>query len=260
MPGLKYLPLVLKYLVRHRTRSLLTLGGVATAMFLFYAVQAMQVFKVGWDATTYDGRTDTPRDTAHRFWMRNNDINTQYDHFLDPSSFNYQNTWSMGKSCKGTGYWGIELNSYHPSNGLQQKWMIGGHTSGNPSCPMEPDVWYRIEMLFKWQSNNGFKWYCNVYNTSATLLWDSDDFESWDDDVWLGTWIQSNNLYFDDSAAGHQDPNFRYGYYGNCNCINIGNNGNAGASGEGEKFWAFSDYKVIDASDIEYDDDPWVGA
>lgn len=42
MPGLKYVPLVLKYLVRHRVRSLLTLSGVATAMFLFYAVQAMQ--------------------------------------------------------------------------------------------------------------------------------------------------------------------------------------------------------------------------
>ncbi|MBI5252256.1 MAG: ABC transporter permease [Desulfomonile tiedjei] len=42
MPGLKFLPLVLKYLVRHRGRSLLSLGGVATAMFLFCSVQAMQ--------------------------------------------------------------------------------------------------------------------------------------------------------------------------------------------------------------------------
>lgn len=33
---------MLKYIVRHRGRSLLTLGGVATAMFLFFAVQAMQ--------------------------------------------------------------------------------------------------------------------------------------------------------------------------------------------------------------------------
>jgi putative ABC transport system permease protein len=38
----KFLPLVLKYVVRHRARSLLTLAGVATAMFLFYSVQAMQ--------------------------------------------------------------------------------------------------------------------------------------------------------------------------------------------------------------------------
>jgi putative ABC transport system permease protein len=42
MPGLKFLPLVLKYVIRGRGRTLLTLGGVATAMFLFYAVQAMQ--------------------------------------------------------------------------------------------------------------------------------------------------------------------------------------------------------------------------
>ena len=38
----KFIPLVLKQVVRHRTRTLLTLGGVATAMFLFAAVQAMQ--------------------------------------------------------------------------------------------------------------------------------------------------------------------------------------------------------------------------
>src|SRR5215207_234775 len=38
----KFFPLVWKQVVRHRTRTLLTLGGVATAMFLFTAVQAMQ--------------------------------------------------------------------------------------------------------------------------------------------------------------------------------------------------------------------------
>lgn len=38
----KFIPLVLKQLVRRRTRTGLTLLGVATAMFLFTAVQAMQ--------------------------------------------------------------------------------------------------------------------------------------------------------------------------------------------------------------------------
>ncbi len=38
----KLLPLILKQLLRHKTRSLLTLGGVATAMFLFCTVQALQ--------------------------------------------------------------------------------------------------------------------------------------------------------------------------------------------------------------------------
>src|SRR5687767_4389875 len=38
----KYIPLILKQVVRHRTRTALTLLGVATAMFLFSAVQAMQ--------------------------------------------------------------------------------------------------------------------------------------------------------------------------------------------------------------------------
>src|SRR5215207_8074833 len=38
----KFFPLVWKQVVRHRTRTLLTIAGVATAMFLFTAVQAMQ--------------------------------------------------------------------------------------------------------------------------------------------------------------------------------------------------------------------------
>ena len=42
MLPLRFLPLVLKQIIRHRTRTLLTLAGVATAMFLFTAVQAMQ--------------------------------------------------------------------------------------------------------------------------------------------------------------------------------------------------------------------------
>lgn len=42
MLSLRYIPLVWKQVVRHRTRTILTLAGVATAMFLFTAVQAMQ--------------------------------------------------------------------------------------------------------------------------------------------------------------------------------------------------------------------------
>jgi putative ABC transport system permease protein len=42
MLGPKYIPLVIKQVVRHRTRTLLTVTGVVLAMFLFCAVQAMQ--------------------------------------------------------------------------------------------------------------------------------------------------------------------------------------------------------------------------
>lgn len=42
MIPVRYVPLVVKQIVRHRTRSLLTLAGVAIAMFLFAGVQAMQ--------------------------------------------------------------------------------------------------------------------------------------------------------------------------------------------------------------------------
>ncbi len=37
----RMIPLVTKYVVRHQARTLLTLGGIATAMFLFCAVQAI---------------------------------------------------------------------------------------------------------------------------------------------------------------------------------------------------------------------------
>lgn len=38
----KFLPLILKQVLRRRTRSLLTIGGVATAMFLFTVVESIQ--------------------------------------------------------------------------------------------------------------------------------------------------------------------------------------------------------------------------
>lgn len=52
----KYVPLVLKQVLRRRTRSLLTVAGVATAMFLYTAVQAMQA---GVAATTRATAADT---------------------------------------------------------------------------------------------------------------------------------------------------------------------------------------------------------
>jgi len=42
MIGGKYIPLILKQVWRHRTRSLLTVAGVSVAMFLFVTVQALQ--------------------------------------------------------------------------------------------------------------------------------------------------------------------------------------------------------------------------
>lgn len=38
----KFIPLIYRQLLRHRVRSLLTLGGVLTAMFMFVTIQAMQ--------------------------------------------------------------------------------------------------------------------------------------------------------------------------------------------------------------------------
>ena len=42
MSVLRFGPLVLKQVARHRVRTLLTLSGIAIAMFLFTSVQAMQ--------------------------------------------------------------------------------------------------------------------------------------------------------------------------------------------------------------------------
>lgn len=51
----QYLPIVVKQIVRQRTRSLLTLAGVSVAMFLFVTVQSMQR---GVDAATEVTRED----------------------------------------------------------------------------------------------------------------------------------------------------------------------------------------------------------
>ena len=42
MIKLRHIPLVLKHILRHRARSILTILGIAVAMFLFCTVQAMQ--------------------------------------------------------------------------------------------------------------------------------------------------------------------------------------------------------------------------
>jgi len=52
----RFLPLILKQVIRHRLRSSLTLGGVAVAMFLFAVVQAMQA---GVRAATVSNAADT---------------------------------------------------------------------------------------------------------------------------------------------------------------------------------------------------------
>lgn len=52
----RFIPLILKQIVRQRLRSLLTIAGVAVAMFLFAAVQAMQA---GVEAATVTNATDT---------------------------------------------------------------------------------------------------------------------------------------------------------------------------------------------------------
>lgn len=56
MISLRMIPLVGKYIVRHRARTLLTIGGIATAMFLFCAVQAM---RSGVAAATQETASDT---------------------------------------------------------------------------------------------------------------------------------------------------------------------------------------------------------
>jgi putative ABC transport system permease protein len=64
MLSLKFIPLVWKQVIRHRTRTLLTLAGVATAMFLFTAVQAMQ-------AGVRDATQTTARDTTLVVYRQN---------------------------------------------------------------------------------------------------------------------------------------------------------------------------------------------
>lgn len=56
MIPMRQVPVVLKYIVRHRVRSMLTVTGVALAMFLFCAVQAM---RSGVDAATQETAEDT---------------------------------------------------------------------------------------------------------------------------------------------------------------------------------------------------------
>ena len=53
---LKYVPFIVRQVIRRPTRTILTVGGVAVAMFLFVAVQAMQA---GVEQATHTTATDT---------------------------------------------------------------------------------------------------------------------------------------------------------------------------------------------------------
>jgi putative ABC transport system permease protein len=64
MLKLRFIPLVWKQVSRHRTRTILTVGGVATAMFLFAAVQAMQ-------AGVKEATETTARDTTLVVYRQN---------------------------------------------------------------------------------------------------------------------------------------------------------------------------------------------
>src|SRR5437763_10958892 len=64
MFGFKYIPLVIKQLVRHRARSILTIVAVATAMFLFASVGAMQ-------AGVKEATETTARDTTLIVYRQN---------------------------------------------------------------------------------------------------------------------------------------------------------------------------------------------
>lgn len=57
MFGLRYIPLVLKQVLRHRARTTLTVLGVASAMFLFSVVQALQ--QAVTEATSATGKETT---------------------------------------------------------------------------------------------------------------------------------------------------------------------------------------------------------
>src|SRR4051794_28152376 len=60
----KFIPLIWKQVIRHRTRTILTVAGVATAMFLFTAVQAMQ-------AGVRDATQTTAKDTTLVVYRQN---------------------------------------------------------------------------------------------------------------------------------------------------------------------------------------------
>jgi putative ABC transport system permease protein len=64
MLPLKFIPLVWKQVLRNRTRTLLTLAGVATALFLFTAVEAMQ-------AGVRDATQTTAKDTTLVVYRQN---------------------------------------------------------------------------------------------------------------------------------------------------------------------------------------------
>jgi hypothetical protein len=204
-----------------------------------------------WDPD-YDGRYDTPRDVAHRYYFKNRDTSGAHDHHYQSHPFRYGETWAISKGGGANGWklilrWAVNLN--YMRSGISGVW--------EPTFTLSNDKWYRIELLFKYKSRTEFRAWARVYDLNGTLLYDSYDFVSnTGSGIVMGDWYdQGNWMHFDDSA---QETFFGTGDYGVMNYIDLGNNGQAGAANTGLP-WFFSDLVVIDATNLTANDASWVG-
>jgi hypothetical protein len=204
-----------------------------------------------WDPE-YDGRYDTPRDVAHRYYFKNRDTSEANDHHYQSHPFMYGETWAVSKIGSTNGWrlilrWAVDLN--YMRNGITGIW--------EPTFTLSNDNWYRIELLFKYNSRNEFRGWVRIYDLNGTLLHDSYDFVSnTGSGIVMGNWYdQGNWMHLDDSS---QETFFGTGDYGVMNYIDLGNNGQAGAANTGLP-WFFSNLVIIDATTIVPNDPVWIG-
>lgn len=198
----------------------------------------------------YDGRYDVPWDFALRYYFKTKDTSTSWDHHIQANPFEYDLTWALMKSTNGSAWkpWTMPAISYNYPDG-KGRWSPPGN-------PLSLNVWYRIEFLFKFNSQTQFRWWPRFYNTSGTLLYDPYDFLDENGNTpYLGDWYDLGNWHtYSDNWF---DSFFGYGY-GAMNVLDLGNNGQAGAT-KTNLSWYFSSMKVVRADDIDPSDTTWVG-
>ena len=132
-------------------------------------------------------------------------------------------------------------NEFMPYNSFAPSWDMW-----TPS----DDVWYRIELLFKFSGTTGFQCFPRIYSVDGALLFDWLDFAQWGaPDEGTQTLEQT---YSNPPSSYLACPSLAY-----FNDLSFGNNGPGGTLG-GE--WYIGDIKVVDGTNLQHDDpNPWVG-
>jgi hypothetical protein len=211
-----------------------------------------------------------PPDFAIRFYVNYRQRPGMTDHSVQ-SGTQYQTTWALSADDAGSAGWvyrvltamaanPYDLHSWVPYDNLSLPLQVKNQAS------LALNTWYRIELLFKFNSATQFRVYPRIYavtnlaDGSGPLLYDWDRWGHFDptagspsDRRTLANWYGAGGWL---AHRDEEDPS--EGSNGGWNELMIGNNGSTSARA-GTDQRAIVALKVVDGSTLSPSHPTWVG-